>query len=808
MLERIFRFRIFNVRMNNTWTFNPRIFSARIFKSWTFNARPCSARLSARIFTAIIFSVAILFMPVVGKSIAPQNSTTSEDSTSLLEESPDTTESGNKTKGLSSPGKGKRPVIGLVLSGGSAKGLAHIGVLKVLEEEGIQVDLVAGNSMGSLMGALYALGYTPAMLEDIALNTDWIELLGNKFDRKHVSIEKKERMERYAFDLILDGYKVRPLSGLLSGRKVHRLLTRLTWPANFLDDFSQMPRPFRCIATDITTGEGVILDSGSLADAMRASMAIPGVFAPIEIDGKMLVDGMLVRNFPTQDALDMGADILIGSDVGSDPLDLDKINSLLDILNQSVVLGDMVNRQSQLDLCDLLVLPDLKDIGSFSFNNADEIILRGEQAAREKIVEIRKLAEYLSAWETEPIHAEIDLERPMPVCGIRIDSKDELNTDSFLGLIGIDPPCDVTIDQLESAIDILYGSGSYSMIQYSFEKESDCRTLVFQIDRDDKDYVYTGLRYDTTWRTSILFNLSLKEFMSGHSDLEVDILLGRRMRLGTQYKLRAGTKNRTGIRGDFEYLSDWLDVYDGDYLSARLDVRNIRAGLYAEYAFSRYIFWDFGLLSEWTQANPQVAPRGFEKEWTRLNFLVMNIWFDNLDRAWFPTKGLQLRLRGEYGDFEEVNTDMFNRVAGRMLFRLPLHRSVSVGARLLYGSSDGENIPSHYRFFLGGLNSPFMFQDRREINFYGYRHQELSGEHAFIAGLDLQFKLNSMTYLLLHGNVGNAVDEWENLFKEEGMVYGAGITVGVAAPLGPVEITMANSRRHDFLVFFGAGYRF
>lgn len=706
------------------------------------------------------------------------------------------------------PGEGRRPVVGLTLSGGSARGLAHIGVLKVLEEEGVHIDLVSGNSMGSLLGALYALGYTPAQLEEIAIETDWISLFNNKVDRKDVSIDDKERMERYTFNLVIDGFSVKPLPGLLSGRKVHAMLSRLTWPANFIEDFSKMPRPFVCIATDINTGEAVILDKGSLADATRASMAIPGVFDPIEIDGRMLVDGMLVRNFPGEDARNMGAEILIGSDVGSDLTYQDSMNSLFDIINQAVILGDLAERHKQLAFCDILILPGVGDIGSFSFGSAKEIIGRGEESAREHIEEIRALAEYLSAWEAEPVVADIDLERPMKICGARVDSEDEIDLDGVLKFAGIEPPCDVNVDQLESVIDKLYGLGSYSLVRYRFEGDSDCSTLVFTINRDTRDYLYTGIRYDTTWRTSLLLNFSLRDFLSSHSDLEVDLLFSRRIRVNTQYELEAGTRNRLGLRAEFDFISDWLDVYDRDHIIARMDIGNIRTGLFAEYAFSRFILWNFGMMAEWCQTSPQIAPPGLEKEWARLNLLVTNILFDNLDRSWFPTRGIQLRLRGEYGDFDDLNTDLFNRAFGKLIARLPLHRRASIGVRLLFGSSHGEGIPAHYRFYLGGVNSPFMFQDRRDINFYGYDHQELSGEHAFIAGLDFQLRFAKTFYLILHGNAGNAVDAWDELFKEESIVYGGGLTAGIATPAGPVELTAATSEWHDLIVFFGAGYRF
>ncbi len=195
-----------------------------------------------------------------------------------------------------------KPKIGIAFSGGGAKGFAHIGVLKVFEEEGLQAEIVTGTSMGSIIGGLYAMGYSPAFLENMAMNVDWFDVFRETVDRKYLSMRQKMYRDRYLLAFPLYDGSVQLPSGLIKGQKIHRLFYELTWPVIEIDDFSDFPRDFSCVATDIATGEPYVIDSGSLADAMRASMAIPTAFAPFNMDGRKLVDGGLVRNLPSLDA--------------------------------------------------------------------------------------------------------------------------------------------------------------------------------------------------------------------------------------------------------------------------------------------------------------------------------------------------------------------------------------------------------------------------------------------------------------------------------------------------------------------------
>ena len=214
--------------------------------------------------------------------------------------------------GNSSWADSNRPKIGLVLSGGGAKGFAHIGVMKVLEEEGIDADIVTGTSMGSIIGGLFAIGYSPTEIESLAVTENWTEIFNDTPNRRDLGMELKLNHEKYLLSLPLGKDGVALPSGIMSGQKVSKLLTRLTWSVHSQNDFTKFPRPFACVATDLETGNPVIFDHGYLPEAMRASMAIPAVFTSVRVNGKLLADGAGAKNFPVDEAFRLGADYVIG----------------------------------------------------------------------------------------------------------------------------------------------------------------------------------------------------------------------------------------------------------------------------------------------------------------------------------------------------------------------------------------------------------------------------------------------------------------------------------------------------------------
>src|SRR5213083_1327762 len=275
--------------------------------------------------------------------------------------------------------------VGVALSGGAARGLAHIGVLKVLEEAGVPVDVIAGTSMGSVVGGLYAVGYTAPQLDTIVRTEDWYRLLTDPVDRRDLAVDRKFTEDHYLLTLPIQRGGIKLPRSVVAGQRVSQLLTRLTWSAHAIRDFRALPIPFAAVATDLETSRAVVLDHGFLPDAIRASMALPSVFSPVDLGDTAVIDGGVVRNLPAQDARALGADVLICSDV-TDPLEpRDSIVSLVDVLVQSVSFRVWDSEAVQRSKCDVLILPDVRAFSTFGFARAREVIARGEAAARAAI---------------------------------------------------------------------------------------------------------------------------------------------------------------------------------------------------------------------------------------------------------------------------------------------------------------------------------------------------------------------------------------------------------------------------------------
>src|SRR5689334_9045875 len=272
--------------------------------------------------------------------------------------------------------------VGLALSGGAARGLAHIGVLEVLAEAGVRVDVVAGTSMGGVVGGLYAMGYTPAQLDSIVTSVNWTRLLTDPVDRRDLPVDRKFAEDHYLLTLPITRGSIKLPQSVVPGQRISQLLTRLTWSAHGVHDFRRLSLPFTAVATNLETGKAKVLDHGFLPDAMRASMALPSVFAPVELDDSLLIDGGVIRNLPAQDARALGANVLICSDV-TDPLEpRDSLRSLADVLLQSVSFRIWDSQATQRAQCDVLIVPEVRGFSSASFTRGRELIARGEAAAR------------------------------------------------------------------------------------------------------------------------------------------------------------------------------------------------------------------------------------------------------------------------------------------------------------------------------------------------------------------------------------------------------------------------------------------
>ena len=290
-----------------------------------------------------------------------------------------------------------RPRVGVVLSGGGAKGVAHIGVLRALEEAHVPIDYIAGTSMGAIVGGLYAMGYTTAELDTLVRTQDWEFLLSDKTPRRQLSPVQRERAERYVLSIPLSRSARPELTGLVRGRNLGNLLARLTVGYHDSISFDQLPIPFACVATNLANGDEIVFRNGIPATAIRASMAIPGAFTPVIWQGKTLVDGGMVNNFPVDVARKMGADIVIGSTVQRTFADTMETGGLQAVIHQLISIASRRKFEDNIRNCDIHIRVNPKGVSTMDFTAAsiDTMLRRGYQAALQQQPALRQLMQRL-----------------------------------------------------------------------------------------------------------------------------------------------------------------------------------------------------------------------------------------------------------------------------------------------------------------------------------------------------------------------------------------------------------------------------
>jgi NTE family protein len=373
-----------------------------------------------------------------------------------------------------------RPTVGLVLSGGGARGFAHVGVLKVLEENRIPVDYIGGASIGGLIGALYAMGKTPAEIEALIADLDWNKLFTSSTSFDNFSFRRKEDRRNIPGPIPLRGppNDLKLPTAFNSGHEIGLLFDRVTLPYAGVTDFSQLPIPFRTVGTNMSDGTSEELKSGSLSRSLRATMSIPGVFAPIEIDGKILADGGLVNNIPTNVVKSMGAAILIVVNIETQPASRESLESLIGVLAQTINISTAENSRRSLREADLIIAPDLKDFGSTDFTDSEEIIQLGYEGAKQKEALLRGLALSEAGWQDHLTRRKLrdrPIVDPIPTF-LAVESSDRNIVRTIEAKLGEDylgnPLDDAKRKELEAALSELTGTGRFDAINYEiFERD-------------------------------------------------------------------------------------------------------------------------------------------------------------------------------------------------------------------------------------------------------------------------------------------------------------------------------------------------
>lgn len=706
--------------------------------------------------------------------------------------------------------------VGLALSGGGARGFAHIGALKVLEEVGMPIDYIAGTSMGSIVGGLYAIGYSADEIEQVVTEVDWDDLFSDTPPRNLWSYQKKQASSKYILGVgfTRDGFVVP--KGLTAGQKISNFLSFLTLRVSDREQFDEFPIPYRAIATDIGTGAEVVLEQGILADAMRASMAVPGVFTPVELDGHLLVDGGIVKNLPVDIVKAMGADVVIAIDVSSPLKDADELGNPLSILNQMIALQMLKATEAQRREADLLVITDLDSYSSSSFGSAAEIVALGEESVRTKFDDVQQLAERVRAnrESSRDILARIrDEARDVVVQDIIIAGNtledDQLLRKQLEEQIGrpLQP------ELLEQKIEEIFSSGKYETVKFSLLSNG-AEGKVLQLNLQEREqglhFVRFSMNYEARMddaeedKMVLLVSASLNNLTGPGSSWTTELQFVNVTKVQTDYIQPIG---KGFFLAPSAYLTqDFQTLYQHKRPVARYDNDDVGLGFRIGTFLRRLGEFSLGAIFEQIEVAPSSAAleERFPRFKENVTMLQLRSHLDMLNTFPFPTSGRIVTMDYQWATPDmggDVEYHRFQIDYGRYYALRPRH---TLGFRLQLGSDFDSGLPTYKHFRFGGRDS-----------FVGYKIDELTGVHLGAFALEYRYKLYELPSAVGGGifataiaNVGNAWDSFDALSDEFDVRYGGSAGISVDTVLGPMSADFAMGDGGRQTVYINIGYKF
>ncbi len=694
--------------------------------------------------------------------------------------------------------------IGLVLSGGGAKGLAHVGVLKVLEREGIHIDYIGGTSMGGLVGGLYAAGYTPSQLEEICLELPWTKLLADEKERRDLPLQEKLNYDRFIISLPMVGFIPGLPKGLKEGQLVVNVLNKLTWAVNDIHDFEDLPTPFFCVATDLATGDTVLIKNGDLPMALRATMSIPSIFAPTEINGRMVIDGGIVNNFPIDIMLAQGLDYVIGVDVGAPLYKADEIKSVINILDQISSYHQQERYRDNLELTDLYIKPDITGLTAMSFDDVGGVIKRGEDAAMLQIDKIRKLAAEIKKQNQKPRKFHLNMSDTIFISKVEVEGLEKVGLKMVDGRLGINIPGVNSISNINAAIDRLYSSNFFEFINYKLIKSHDGYILKIMVIENPNSLFNVGLRYDTDLGASLLLNVELINKLFAGSRLDFSLKVGQNPRGGIRYLVDRG--QNIGFGGDVHYNSSYIKIYSTDFNTVEatyyMSFTSLDLLLFSNY--SNNATFMLGGSMEFMNISTKVSPIPISYSGTPYFNLFAEYILDSYNNRYYPTKGSVFKFRPTM--VTQYNSKSVFYVNTEVASVVNFNKRLSLLPSAFLGVSWGGLDNTGYFYMLGGGGSNDFY------NMQGFIGLPFSGSFSnnlLYGRLDLRYQFFKKHYVILKANLALESNFFEELLVNSTFTYGGGIAYSLNSLVGPVELGLNISNRHYTpSIFVNIGFYF
>ena len=769
------------------------------------------------------------------------------------------------------PQEKERPKVGLVLSGGGAKGAAHIGVLKYIEEAGIPIDYIAGTSMGSIVGGMYALGYSADEILEIISAVDWDRMISNQVDRQEISFDGKEKKETLLFSMpfslksndedlhIRSSFKNSLPKGLVSGDNLINLFNSLSVGYSDAISFDELPVPFICIATNMISGEAEILNYGEFTKSLRASMAIPILFDPIRMNETLYADGGLTSNFPAEQCRAMGADYIIG--VSMSPGLEDNPENLTSILSQVKQLKEIITDkefEQYHKYCDIFISHDLKGVGMLSFNaeSVARVTQSGYEAALAQEENFMRLKEQIYA-ESEEARPEASTKnKAVNILKNRVQiSKIELlgvsdEIERWMRRVSTVKVGDhVCKDDIDETVSIYYGTGSYKSVIYSLHRDTttpDAYILRFNFVENPPHDFGVGFRFDSQDMLSMLLNLGINSNRLSGFKADLDAKLGGNQWLNLN--LSYGHQMLyPSINFSYHFRNSELDVYDMDKLDMNEKFLQHQFRVYLSESYSRTVSFGVGFETE-ILTPKKVMYLNYDpvsEDYKSVNSLGAFAYFrfDNLNRRRFPTRGVsgEINFTWKDGTFNSSGYHKLNFgsvvfgfegyvpvVEDRFVIVPQLYGSFLFGSGATNGTHGGWNpifkgpVPMypHMNNMIGGVEMGRYID--QQLPFIGLNKTSFAFNNLAILRADFRVRVYNGHYLTAMFNYGRSSISMNNFFKERDILewgelynynssnwWGAGIRYSLDTKVGPINFDISSSNISKKVnLYFSFGYFF
>ncbi|MDP2187682.1 MAG: patatin-like phospholipase family protein [Sphingobacteriaceae bacterium] len=709
--------------------------------------------------------------------------------------------------GFIQPAAAQRPKVGLALSGGGAKGLAHIGVLQAIDSAGLSIDFIAGTSMGGVVGALYATGYSGNAIDSIARAVDWNVIFSTAPDMSRIPVDKKKENEEQSFEIRMKNRKVQIPSGMLESQELWLLLSELLMPAYAVKDFNKLSIPFRCVATDVLTGDAVVHADGNLVYAVRSSMAIPSIFTAIDFEGMKLIDGGVVRNFPVKDVRSMGAQYIIGSNVSAASLPADQMNSAINILYQTAFLRSSEDFKEEVKLLNMFINIDLERFSAGSFFSSDSILAIGKAAGDSYYPYFKRLADSLNAIQPKPFKANrLNSNEKILIRGMTITGLETTTRTAFLERLGLRANLEYTPAEISEAIREVFAMRLYKSITYELIPNPEGgASIVFKVQEHPPVGISGGFHYNTFSNIALVANYRVANLLTDKSESTVRLALGDNSHLMLRQEhyigQRLNHKITAAVRLDRVFFPEFVDysqrqLYRESMATMRLQYdrlikRNRLTGVGIEYVA---VSW---------------RPRFFALESKRIDNSYFSAYYqykrNDLSTLSFPDKGFYAEMKTELifkqrPFLEEIRPESRLEQYGgtglgeyfRGQWRIESYHPINKRMSWFVKSSGGVNFTTTEALFnfwnVGGQYQLF----RNQITFAGFREYELQSNGFGMLQLGVQRQIASRLFLLGKINSGASGLNRVAVDFEKALIFawGTSASLGYRSPIGPVDLSL------------------